>query len=454
MTTSWPAAERRVVITGVGPITAIGTGRNELWNSVLAGRSGVVLKQQEFGGAACGSFPIAAVPAFSAEAIGLPLGRFRTLTQDGAGDDVDFHYLAAASHLALKDSGLRHDPDDNRVALVLTHENPGMDRYVGKVLETARLLSNGRQTGAREPKALFAELYREHSPYVYGTHSFLYLHWVARVLGIHGPSLFINNACASGLYAIEAAALMIRSGQAEAAVVAGADHPMSITKYLWFDGLGLYARDGLMRPFDDRRSGLILGDGAAAVVLEDLQTARGRGARIYAEYLGGGFNQEAWKVTMPSISGDYCARAFRDALERTGVEPTEVDVVNPHGTATTLWDAYEARALTSIFGKGFEKPLITALKPYVGHMLGASALTEVVILLLAMEADLVPPTLNCERPDPKLGVRPVREAVRASLRTVVKMSSGFGGFNAVGVFRKLEAEAAGPRTPAPVGADP
>ena len=160
-------------------------------------------------------------------------------------------------------------------------------------------------------------------------------------------------------------------------------------------------------------------------------------------------------MTMPCVSGDYCARAFRDALERTGVEPDEVDLVSPHGTATTLWDAYEARTLTSIFGKGFEKPLVTALKPYVGHMLGASALAEVVILLLAMEADVVPATLNCGRPDPKLGVRPVREAVRAPLRTVVKMSSGFGGFNAIGAFRKVTAATAvGSQTPAPGGGGP
>src|SRR3989475_1848754 len=276
MTTSWPATERRVVITGVGPITAIGTGRHDLWESVLAGRSGVVLKQQEFGGTAFGSFPVAVVPGFSIEALGLPLARIRTLMQDGAKDDIDFQYLVAASHLALEDSGLRHDPDHNRLALVLTHENPGMDRYVGKVLETALMLSDGAQPGRRDPQTLFTQLYRDHSPYVYGTHSFLYLHRVARVLGIHGPSLFINNACASGLYAIEAAALMIRSGQTEAAVVAGADHPLLITKFMWFDGHGLYARDGVMRPFDDRRSGLVLGDGAAGVVLEDYETARGR----------------------------------------------------------------------------------------------------------------------------------------------------------------------------------
>ncbi|HYS04851.1 MAG TPA: beta-ketoacyl-[acyl-carrier-protein] synthase family protein [Candidatus Dormibacteraeota bacterium] len=455
MTTSWPAAERRVVITGVGPITAIGTGSHDLWESVLAGRSGVVLKQQKFGGVACGSFPVAAVPEFSLTTLGLPSGRLRTLMQNGAEDDIDLQYLVAASHLAIQDSGLRHDPDQNRVALVLTHENPGMDRYVGKVLETALRLSDGGQPGRRDPQTLFTQLYRDHSPYVYGTHSFLYLHRVARVLGVHGPSLFINNACASGLYAIEAAALMIRSGQTEAAVVAGADHPLLITKFLWFDGHGLYARDGVMRPFDDRRSGLVLGDGAAAVVLEDFEAARDRGARIYAEYMGGGFNQEAWKVTMPCVSGDYCARAFRDALERTGVKAEEIDLVNPHGTATALWDAYEARTLTSIFGKGFEKPLVTALKPYVGHMLGASALAEVVILLLAMEADVVPATLNCERPDAKLAIRPVRETSGAPLRTVVKMSSGFGGFNAVGVFRKVTVETADEsQTPAPAGKGP
>jgi 3-oxoacyl-(acyl-carrier-protein) synthase len=398
------------------------------------------MRRQEFAGELWGTFPVAAVPDFSLQSIGLPAGRLRTLLENGCADDVDLHYLLAASHLALTDSGLVHDPDENRVGLVLTHENPGMERYIGKVLETVGRMANGDGPPPGLGKRDLAEnLYREHSPYVYGTHSFLYLHRVARVLGFHGPSLFINNACASGLYALEAATQMIRSGQAEAAVVAGADHPLLITKYLWFKGQGLYATDGVMRPFDERRDGLVLGDGAAAVVVEDLETARSRGAHVYAEYLGGAFNQEAWKVTVPSASGDYCARALREALERTGVGPEEIDLVNPHGAATSLWDAYEARALNALFGRGFERPLVSAFKPYVGHMLGASALAELIIVLLSMREGVVPATLNCERPDPQLGIRPVREPARMNLRTVVKMSSGFGGFNAVGVFRRPEA---------------
>jgi len=335
-----------------------------------------------------------------------------------------------------------YDTDENDIALVLTHEAPGVDRHVQEVYQTAfQLIADA--SVRPHPSSLIPHqtadwLYTRHREGVYNMQSFMYLHHVSKVFGLHGYALFINNACASGLYAIEAAAQQIQSGRSKITIVAGAAHPVFPTTYFWFRDLGMYAEDGVMQPFDKNRHGFVLGDGGCAFVLEEWEKARRRGATVYAEYLGGGFTQDAWKVTVPHVAGDFYTKAFEQALRVSGVAPNEIDLVNPHGVATPLGDRYEARTLTRIFGEFPTRPLITAFKPYVGHDLGGCALTELAILLAALQNDLVPATLNLTAPDETLKLRLVDEPIATPLRTVAKMACGFAGYNAVGIFRKVD----------------
>ncbi|MFQ5601070.1 MAG: beta-ketoacyl synthase N-terminal-like domain-containing protein [Candidatus Krumholzibacteriia bacterium] len=315
------------------------------------------------------------------------------------------------------------------------HENPGVDRHVSGVLESVHA---ARRWGDATRRETAQALYDTHRDAVYNLQTFMPLHRVARLLGVHGHGLFLNNACASGLYALDAAALLVGAGRCRTALVAGADHPTAYPKYRWFADQDLAAEDGVMQPFDTRRHGFVLGDGGAALVLEDLDAARERDARIYAVYRGGGFNQEAWKVALPDPSSGRYEAALRAALRAARVDAGDIDWVVPHGVATGVTDAYEARSLSNVFGPEFERPRLTAFKPYVGHNLGGSGVTETALLLLCMRRGELPAARGCEEPDPALRLRPLQENVRERARLALKCAAGFGGFNAAAIFERLE----------------
>lgn len=431
--------EKRIVITGVGPITSIGIGKSQLWDSIINKRSNVVMEDHYLDDEHWGSFHIAKVTDFRIENFGLSPVAIKSINQSQKNNSRDLLYLIASSKLALDDSGLAYDRDDNNIALVLTCENPGLDDLICRIIQSTLDILEGRTPDLSEiTKRDFIEnLYERFEKRVYNLQTFMYLHHISNILNLHGPPLFINNACASGLFALEAASQQIRCGNASAAIVAGGDNPSFMTKYLWFKRLGIYSEDGVMRPFDKNRNGIVLGDGAAALVLEELDHAVRREAFIYGEYLGGGFAQDAWKVTVPSVANNFYAKAFDLALNNSRIEREEIDLLNPHGAATGISDKHEALTISELFGHYPEKPYISAFKSYVGHNLGGSALMELVILLLSMKENCVPATLNYKEPDPELGIRLVTEHVSANIKTAAKMSSGFGGYNAVGIFRKL-----------------
>jgi 3-oxoacyl-(acyl-carrier-protein) synthase len=431
---------KRIAITGVGPITAVGTGKERLWDSVKNNRSNVVLEDHYLNGERWGRFPIAKVLDFRLEHFGLAPAAISSLQRESENQSQDLLYLVASSKLALDDSGLAYDTDDNDIGLVLTCENPGLDDLICRIIQSTIDIVEGRAAGLTKltKKEFIEGLYGQFEKRVYNLQTFMYLHYVSKALGLHGPSLFINNACASGLFAVEAASQQICCGNTTAVVVAGADNPSFMTKYLWFKRLGVYAEDGIMRPFDKNRNGIVFGDGAAAIVLEDMRLAVQRGAFIYGEYLGGGFAQDAWKVTVPSLIKNFYSKAFFQALNNSGLRPDEIDLLNPHGAATKISDKFEALTINEVFGAYPEKPLITAFKPFVGHNLGGSALMELIILLLAMKEDMVPATLNHMEADPELKINLVTELVPACIRVVAKMASGFGGYHGATIFRKPE----------------
>lgn len=431
---------RRIVITGVGPITAIGIGKDHLWDSIKHKRSNVILEDHYLDGEHWGSFHIAKVFDFEIENFGLPSGVVASLKRRQADSSRDLLYLTAASKLALDDSRLSYDREDNNLGLILTCENPGQDDLVCRIIDSIIGIVEGRapEMHGQTKRDFIQTMYEQFEKRVYNLQSFMYLHYVSNALGLHGAPLFINNACASGLYALESAGQQIRCGNAEVVVVAGGDNPSFMTRYLWFKRLGLYAEDGLMRPFDKNRHGIVFGDGAAAIVLEDMDHALERGAPIYGEYLGGGFTQDAWKVTVPSMTTNFYAKAFKQALTNSGLRPEDIDLLNPHGASTSIGDKYEALTINEIFRGSSKLPMISAFKPFVGHNLGGSALTELIILLLSMKDNYVPATLNYTEQDPELNIAISPEMASADIHTVAKMSTGFGGYNAVALFGKLD----------------
>ena len=443
--------EKRIVITGIAPLCSIGIGKEALWKSVCEEKTHLVEEKFPIGDELSEGFFLHRMDEFDLDSFGFNpqiLGWIRDW-KNGS-DDMDLMYLAAAVHMAIKDSRLVYDASHNDIGLILTHENPGLENFFDQAISSAYdfLQSNGtvdNSSSLRNPalklrkKDLMEYVYSRCEKLGYDTQTFMYLFFTAKLFSIHGFSLLVNNACASGLFALEVASQQIRLNRCSAVVVAGADRPRMIYKHLWFKNNNLCAKDGLIKPFNKNRDGFVFGDGATGLVLEDLEHARARGASIYGEYLGGGFSLEGGKVTIPTVTDDYYAESAASALETSQVSVNEIDLVVPHGIGTAITDLHEARTISKVFKSAKDNhPLVTAFKPYFGHNLGGCALLETALLLLAMAHDYVPRTLNCEPVDPRIALNLARKSVKKKLNTTMKMSCGFAGFNGVGIFRKLE----------------
>ncbi len=429
--------DKRVVITGIGPLASPGIGKEAFWEGILEKRGGVGLKEVKLNGEIWENFYAHKIEKFDFTKFNVNENALTYMKEWKEEEPpIDLYYLIAAVALALEDSGIKYDSEDNDIGMVLTHENMGLMPFLLKLSQISydTLESKGGASSSR--KQFYEKLYRDCLKSGYDIQTFMSLFHVAKAFNIHNYSLFINNACASGLYALEAAAQMIKCNQSSAVIVAASDDT-EIYKYLWFRDVGLYSRDGKIRPFCKDSNGLVFGDGGVGIVLEDLEHAQRRNADIYAEYLGGGFYLEGWKVTTPQIGSDSYQKAILRALKQSSISKDEIELLVPHGVGSQAIDYYEARAITDVFGLNSPKPLITTFKPYIGHNLGASALLEAAILLLSLKNEVVLPTLNCQNLDPKFNISLVKEKLKTSVNTAMKICCAFAGYNAAVVFKRL-----------------
>jgi 3-oxoacyl-(acyl-carrier-protein) synthase len=421
---------KRIVITGLGPFSAIGIGKDAIWNSVLKNQTGLTQDEYVLDGKIVDKYFVHKIRKFNIEEFSIDKRILEDIRKWKEGrEPQDLFYLMAAAKLAMDDAKI--DLDRNKIGLVLVHENPGLDEFYQDIIEEFPKIS-------QKVRIEFFKLINEgFAKRGHDLQTFVFLFFVARALDIHGYSLFINNACASGLYAIEVGADIIRSEKCDSVIIAAADKS-SIFKQSWFKRLGLYPSDGLIKPFSKDRNGFVLGDGGAGIVLERLDCALKRNAYIYAEYLGGAFHLEGWKITVPDTMDNSYSSVIEAALKKAKVEKEVIDLLVPHGVAMPVTDAYEAKAITNVLGKNPRKPFITAFKPYLGHCLGSAALLETVLLLLSLENNVIPPTLNCRIPDKGLNISLVDKLIRKKLNIAMKIACGFAGFNGAAIFRKYE----------------
>ena len=432
-------SERRVVVTGIGPLASTGIGKNAFWEGILKKRIGLTLEEFNIDGEAWDKFYLHKIDNFGIEKFNIEEEIIEDIkTWKKGNEDKDLFYLLAAVKLALDDSGLSYDKEDNDIGLFLTVEHPGFEVFCERLIyETIEYIEQYPLNKNISKYKLFKHIYEQFAQNGYDLQTFMYLYFVTKVFGLHGYSLFTNNACASGLFALESAARQIKYSESSIVVLVAGDVADTKFKHLWFKEKGLYAEDGKMKPFSKKADGIVLGDGASAIVLEELNHALNRKAHIYAEYLGGGFSLEGWKVTLPKIGSLSYQKAIETSLKKANLNPQDIDLINPHGVAIKVTDSYEAKAITDIFGKNHKRPLITAFKPYVGHNLGGSAILESIILLLSLENNLIPPTLNYDGIEPKYNIELVKELLPHPINTAMKLSCGFAGYNAAAVFKKL-----------------
>jgi 3-oxoacyl-(acyl-carrier-protein) synthase len=429
------ARQRRVVISGVGLVSAAGVGVDEVWRCLRTAPPVPVLHRGPPPAAAI-EFPLYRAAEYRLADLGLPRRCLRWLADEGLGEVRDLRHLLAGTALALQDAGLGLDcaAQDPPAALVVGDESPGFEG----LSQALFALGHGGPL-PDDPMAPIAR-YDALAERFFQLNGFLLPHYLARAFGFRGLTLFVNSACTSGLNAVDLAAQQIRAGRCRMAVAAAADDPLSVAKFLWFDRLGLYARDGTIRPFDAGQCGTVFGDGGAALVLEDRDSARARGARCYAEYLGAGFAQDGWKITVPHPVAARAADAVVAACREAGVQPAVIDLVVPHGVGTAASDAYEALVLHRLFRFAAGGPAVTALKPYVGHNLGGSALLELALLALALERQAIPPTLGHRTPLPRHPVPLVTTWQERRVGLALKMTCGFAGHYGAVVLRGLADE--------------
>jgi 3-oxoacyl-(acyl-carrier-protein) synthase len=424
----------KIVITGVGPLSSIGCGKIELWKSLIGGKTGLTTENYKLDKDNIEEYYLHKIHNFNINSFGVNEEILADIKAWKYQEDAtDLYFMLASISLALVDSQLNSQRDGRKIGLVLFHENPGLDQFYQDIIQETYYLSKKSHSKTDYFKNICAKFMRRG----YDLQTFMFLFQAARIFGIRGYSLFMNNACASGLYAMEAAADVIRSKKCDAVIVAGTDCG-SVFKHLWFKELSMYPDDGKIKPFALNRDGFVLGDGGAALVMEDYDYAKERKAHIYSEYLGGGFSLEGWKVTVPNLSSTSYMEAILNSIDVSNIQKEDLDLIIPHGVGTKITDAYEAKAFTKVFGSNFTRPLVTALKPYIGHNLGSNALLEVVILMLILENNYIPPTLNSQYTDPALNIHVVKKSINTKLTTAMKTSCGFAGYNASCVFKKIE----------------
>lgn len=415
-----------VYITGVGPVTPIGLGPDQLWRSLRAGRCNVAMRTLPVDLGVTEELPMASMPP-AADVPGLA-AHLAFLDEQECGGYRDLAYALLAIELALQDAGIEFDPENNTVGAVQAFEAAGIERTVGRLFE---MMSMPMPTDG--PPRVYEFL----APYFYNSQPFLYVHLVGKAFRFHGFSTSVHNACSSGAFAIETAAAHIRSGQADVMVVVGGEAFDTAVRLEWFRRLDLYAREGVMRPFDRNPSGFYVGEGGAAIVLESAEHAERRGATAYAKYLGGAFAQQGWKQTIPDVRSARLRGVIKRALAESRVAPAEVDLIVPHGASTLLCDGYEASSVEEALGEHASKALATVFKPYVGHQLATSGIIETICAVLALKHQAVPPTPNAGPNGQKFPAPIATTLTERPLARVLKLSTGFTGHDTAMAFAKV-----------------
>ncbi len=401
----------RVVVTGVGMFTPNGLGREQAWEHLLAGRSGVG-PVESFDTSSYSRHQGAEVRGFD------PGEHCKRLDPRSMGRASQL--AIAAAHEALTDAGIDPDEIDSERAGVVLGTTSGEPHQVERFDDRAVV-------GELDlVDAEFVNLYPSH---VISTH-------VATELGFCGVNTMIPTACAAGNYAIGNAFDALQRGRADVVVAGGAESFSRIT-YAGFARLGAIAPERC-QPFDVNRKGMIPGEGAAMLVLEPLERARARGARIYAEICGYGLSCDAHHMTSAHPEGDGPARAMLQALARSRIDPEEVDYISAHGTGTPTNDRLETLAVKRVFGDRAKQVPSSSIKSMIGHTMGAASAIEAGVCALAVARDRIPPTTNFEEADPECDLDCVPNVGREmTVRVAMNNAYAFGGNNASVMFKKF-----------------
>jgi len=411
-------SRRRVVVTGLGIVSPVGNTIDSAWESILAGRSGI------------GPIEYYDVSAYTTRFGGM-IKDFRAEDYLGPKEvrrnDPFIHYGVAAAKQAVKDSGLEiTDANRDRIGICVGSGIGGIGTIES---ECAQLHKSG-------PKRV--------SPFFVPSSIINMISGHISIdLGITGPNLATVTACTTATHAIGIGARLIQAGDADVFVVGAGEAGSAAAGLAGFCAArALSTRNDdptrASRPWDRDRDGFVLGDGAGVLVLEDLEHAKARGARIYAEFIGFGMSGDAFHITLPPEDGNGARRCMQACLRNAGLNPEDVDYINAHGTSTPAGDIAETLALKGAFGDHAYKVAVSSTKSMTGHLLGAAGGIEAIFSVLALRDQVIPPTINLENPGEGCDLDYVPGTARqAKLDVVISNSFGFGGTNGTVAFRRF-----------------
>jgi 3-oxoacyl-[acyl-carrier-protein] synthase II len=411
--------KRRVVITGIGMICGSGNTREEVWSNLIAGRSGIgpITKFDTSG------FPV----RIASEVKGFDPLKFIE-KKEAKKMDTFIHYALAAAEEAMSDSGLRIDQDNaERVGVYIAS---GIGGFGTIEREHEKFLKGG--PGKISPFFIPSAIVN------------LAAGQVSIRFGAKGPNSATCTACSAGAHAIGDSFKLIQRGDADAMICGGAEAaitPMGVGGFAAMRALSTRNDEPqrASRPFDRDRDGFVMGEGAGILILEELEAARRRGARIYAEIVGYGMSGDAHHITQPAEDGEGAVRVMLNAIRDAGIQPHEVDYINAHGTSTYYNDKIETAAIKRVFGDSAYSVAVSSTKSMMGHLLGAAGGVEAAVTALAVYEQIIPPTINYENPDPDCDLDYVpNQARRVQIRYALSNSFGFGGTNAALLFKRYE----------------
>ncbi|MDD2533886.1 MAG: beta-ketoacyl-ACP synthase II [Eubacteriales bacterium] len=410
----------RVVITGTGVITPVGNDTESFWNSLVNGQSGIA--------------PLENVNLEGQEiSVGAQVKNFDPLKymdrKEARRMDKYTQFALAAAEEAMNTSGLDISAMDAfRVGTIVGSGIGGLETME---TEYGKLFSSG----AQRISPLFIPMMI--SNMAAGKISMQY--------GAKGANYSITTACATGTHAIGEAFRAIKFGYLDACIAGGAEAPITRIAMAGFNNMTALTRETDPKlaslPFDARRSGFVIGEGGAIVILESLENAQARGAQIIAEVVGYGATGDAYHITSPDPAGEGAAMAMKLAMKEAGIEPSAVDYINAHGTSTPLNDKYETIAIKKAFGDSAKTVAISSTKSMTGHLLGAAGAVEAIVAALATRDDIIPPTIGYGEPDPDCDLDYVPNVARKTkVRYTLSNSLGFGGHNATLCIKKWEGQ--------------
>ncbi len=408
---------RRVVVTGLGIVSPLGSSVDSAWANIVEGKSGIATIER---------FDASAFSTnIAGEVSGFDVSRYMT-SKEARQTDAFVHYGVAAAQQAIEDSGQSFDrPERAGVAI-----GAGIGGIETIEQNHAKYLQSGSP--------------RKISPFfIPGSIINMVSGHVSIRYGLRGPNIATVTACTTATHNIGLAARMIASGDADVMVAGGAEMATTVLGVGGFCAArALSTRNddpqAASRPFDIGRDGFVLADGAAALVLEDYDAARQRGAKLYAELVGFGMSADAYHITAPLEDGSGAALCMKNALADAGVGPGDIDYINAHGTSTPLGDKAETVAIRSVFGAAADEVAVSSTKSMTGHLLGAAGGVEALFCVLAIRDGVMPPTINYDDPDPACDLDYVPNVARESaVRVALSNSFGFGGTNGSLVFRAI-----------------